>query len=76
MEIPSDNSHSDHHKRERKIVDDPVSSNPHSLLRWLKRQLHTLPLTVDRANPNTLAIICCEYWFIDVISDIIIIFKI
>ena len=55
MENPSDNSHSDHHdpyKRERKIVDDPVLSNPHSLLHWLKRQLHTFtPVNNPNYNP-------------------------
>jgi len=55
MENPSDNSYSDHHdpyKRERKIVDDPISSNPHSLLHWLKRQLHTFtPVNNPNYNP-------------------------
>ena len=31
-------------KGTQKIVDDPRSSNPHSLLPWLKRQLQTFAL--------------------------------
>lgn len=51
MENPSDNNHSDHHdpyKRERKIVDDPLSGHP-LLLRWLKRHLMLLRQV---NNPN------------------------
>ena len=31
------------------IIDDPVSSNPHSLLHWLKRQLH---MCIPVNNPD------------------------
>ena len=34
------------------VVDDPVLSNPHSLLHWLKRQLHTFtPVNNPNYNP-------------------------
>ena len=33
------------------IVDDPRSSNPHSLLPWLKRQLKTF-VPINNANYN------------------------
>ena len=39
------NSHSQRSQQEvNYIVDDPKSSNPHSLLPWLKRQLQTFAL--------------------------------
>ncbi len=47
-----------HHHRQRTqqkvspIVDDPRSSNPHSLLSWLKRQLQTFaPVNNTDYNP-------------------------
>ena len=54
MENPSDCSysdHNDHHKRERKIVDDPLSSYP-PLLRWLKKNLK-LMMPVNNVNYKT-----------------------
>ena len=38
-------------KGTQKIVDDPKSSNPHSLLPWLKRQLQTFA-PINNANYN------------------------
>ena len=55
MENPSDNSHCDHHnhhKRERKIVDNPLSGYP-TLLRWLKRNLKLMkPINNPHYNPT------------------------
>lgn len=58
MENPSDNSHSDHHdpyKRERKIVDDPLSGYP-TLLRWLRRNLKLMrPINNSNYYQNSIA---------------------
>ena len=43
-------------KGTQKIVDDPRSSNPHSLLPWLKRQLHQLIMqTTTQHSPQLLS---------------------
>ena len=39
------------------IVDDSKSSNPHSLLAWIKRQLHAfLPVNDPDYNPSPLTV--------------------
>ena len=59
METTSNPTYRCHHctfRREQQkvtsIIDDPVSSRPHSLLHWLKRQLHTFtPVNNPDYNP-------------------------
>ena len=59
MEITRNSAYCCHHctfRREQQkiasIVDDPISSNPHSLLHWLKRQLYTFtPVNNPNYNP-------------------------